>query len=344
MGINLSTPHYVDSEIDAIEYAHAQGWTDGLPVIPPTRERIDAVLTMWGYVAEEEVGRVTERQRIITAENVATNMIMAGCTHDMFPVVLASTEAILDDRYNIIGPSASTGGAAPLIMIHGPMIDTLGFNTGTAVLGAGNRANLTVGRALNLLIRNAIGSVPGDLDQATIAHAGRIAYCLPEGATGDWPNISDELGIPEGTNAVTVFAAEAPHSVADHTSNEPNGLIASFSRILSATNYTGAAIVFLLCPEHRAIFQGSGWSKNDVRHALFQNTKIQGHEIYRTGRHDHVGPDELLSIVPAQDDILIICAGGLAGGHSAIIPPWLGSGRGDGSKPVTKGVGVCLDC
>lgn len=337
-------PHCVDSEIEAIEYAYKQGWTDGLPVIPPTRERVDAVLTMWGYEAGEEIGRVPERYLIITAEMVAANLVMAGCTPDMFQVVLASTEAILDERYNIVGPSASTGGAAPLIMIHGPIVEALGFNTRTAVLGAGNRANVTVGRALNLIIRNAVGSIPGDLDQATIAHTGRIAYCLPEGETGPWVSQGQELGVPEGASAVSVFAAEAPHSVADHTHNEPNGLIDSFARIISATHYTGAAIVVLVCPEHRVIFQKSGWSKNDIRQAIFDATRITGHEIHRTGRHDHIASDETLSIVPTKDDIWIICAGGAAGGHSAIIPPWLGSGRGEGSRPVTKGIGICIDC
>jgi hypothetical protein len=336
--------HCVDSEIEAIEYAYNQGWTDGLPVVPPTQDRVDEVLSRWGYDAGEEVGRVPERHRIITAEMVAANLVMAGGIPDMFPVILASVEAILDDRYNIVGPSASTGGAAPLIMVHGPVVETLEFNTGTAVLGAGNRANLTAGRALNLIIRNAVGSIPGALDQATLAHAGRIAYCLPEGETGVWPSQGKEIGVPEGASAVSVFAAEAPHSVADHAHNEPDGLIDSFARIIRATHYTGAAIVVLICPEHRAVFQHAGWSKNEIRQALFDVTRITGHEVRRTGRHDHITSDETLSIVPARDDIWIICGGGTAGGHSAIIPPWLGSGRGEGSRPVTKGVGVCLDC
>lgn len=336
--------HSVASESEAFEYAFTQGWTDGLPVIPPTRNRVDEVLKHWGFDASAEIGRVPERNRIITAEMVAANTVMAGCTVDMFLTVLAATEAILDPQFNIVGPSASTGGAAPLIIVHGPIVTNLGFNSETAVLGSGNRANMCVGRALNLVIRNAIGSIPGDLDRATIGHAGRIAYCLPEGDAGSWPSQGQEAGVPDDVSAVTVFAAEAPHSVADHTNNEPDGLIETFVQIMKATNYTGAAIVVLLCPEHREIFQKAGWSKTDIRSTLFEKTQITGQEIHRTGRHDDIGKDEPLPIVPAVDDIRIVCAGGAAGGHSAVIPPWLGSGRGIGSRPVTKGIGVCLNC
>ena len=330
--------HQVESEIDAIGYAHDRGWSDGLPVVPPTRDRIDRMLAAHGVEPGREIGRVPERKRTVTAELVAANAVMAGCEDALFPVILAAVEAVLNPAFNIVGPSASTGGAAPLVIVHGPVVAALGFNTETAVLGAGNRSNLTLGRALNLVIRNGIGSVPGDLDRATVAHAGRIAYCLPEARCAGWPAQGEELGVPAGSSAVTVFAAEAPHSVADHVNDEPDGLIDSFARVARTTNYAGAAIVFVICPEHRSVFGRAGWTRETIRGALFERTAATGREIHATGRHDDLGPDECITLTPDRAGIWIVFAGGSAGGHSAIIPPWLGSGRGAGSRPVTRAI------
>lgn len=328
--------HQVVSEIDAIEYAFDRGWSDGLPVVPPTRERIDRMLAVNGIEPGRVVGQVSERNRSISAELVAANAVMSGCADSLFLVVLAAVEAVLDPFFNIVGPSASTGGAAPLVLVHGPVVESLQFNADTAVLGAGNRPNLTVGRALNLVIRNGIGSVPGDLDRATVAHAGRIAFCLPEARCGDWPTQGDELGVPAVGSAVTVLAAEAPHSVADHVNDEPAGLVESFARVARTTNYAGAAIVFVICPEHRSVFSRAGWTREMIRGALFERTAATGREIQATGRHDDLGPDERITLTPDREGIWIVFAGGSAGGHSAIIPPWLGSGRGVGSRPVTR--------
>jgi len=328
--------HQVESEIDAIDYAFDRGWSDGLPVVPPTRDRIDRMLDTNGIEPEREIGRVPERKRSISAELVAANAVMAGCADSLLPVVLAAVEAVLDPAFNIVGPSASTGGAAPLVIVHGPVVESLGFNTATAVLGAGNRSNLTVGRALNLVIRNGVGSVPGDLDRGTVAHAGRIAFCLPEARCGDWPTQGEELGVTPEKSAVTVLAAEAPHSVADHVNDAPPGLIDSFARVARTTNYAGAAIVFVICPEHRSVFRRAGWNRERIRKALFERTATTGRAIHSTGRHDDLGPDERITLTPSPDGIWIIFAGGSAGGHSAIIPPWLGSGRGVGSRPVTR--------
>ena len=150
-------------------------------------------------------------------------------------------------------------------------------------------------------------------------------------------------GVPSGTSAVTVLAAEAPHSVADHVHHEPMGLAASFAKVARATNYAGAAIVFVICPEHRSVFSQAGWTRAMIREALFDRTTTTGREIRFTGRHDDLDPDGRITLTPAKEDIWIVFAGGAAGGHSAVIPPWLGSGRGVGSRPVTKYIHVSTD-
>ena len=146
--------HQVSDGAKAIEYAYEQGWSDGLPVVPPTPDRIGRMLDAFSYPSDEEIGRVVERERVITAGHVAANAVMAGCTDNLFPLVLAAVEAILDPRFNVVGPTASTGGSAPLVIVHGPVVTELRFNSGSSVLGSGNRSNLTLGRALNLVVRN----------------------------------------------------------------------------------------------------------------------------------------------------------------------------------------------
>ena len=336
--------HQVSDGGEVIEYAYEQGWSDGLPVVPPTPDRIGRMLDAFSYPSDEEIGRVVERQRVITAGHVAANAVMAGCTDDLFPVVLAAVEAILDPRFNVVGPTASTGGSAPLVIVHGPLVKELRFNSGSSALGSGNRSNLTLGRALNLVVRNACGSVPGHLDQSTLGHPGKVSYCLAEGPTGSWSTLGEGLGVPSDTSAVTVFAAEAPHYVADHANDEPEGLMQAFAKVARATNCTGSEIVVVLCPEHRAVFQRTGWTRDDFCEALYSTSKIPGEELKHTGRHSGSGKVASLSLVPEPTDILLVCAGGEGGGFSAIIPPWLGAQRGIGSKAVTKGVGVCLDC
>ncbi len=327
--------HTAESYEEAVDYAFDMGWTDGLPVVPPTMERVERMLAAARSDQDEVVGRVTARHRVITAGQVAANAVMAGCTDGLFPVVLAAVRGLLSDAFNIVGPSASTGGAAPLVLIHGPVVSRLGYNSGTAVLGAGNRANMTTGRAVNLVIRNAVGSVPGDLDRATTGHPGRITYCLPEGETGPWDTLGGDLGVGTGRSAVSVFAAEAPHSVAEHASEDPERLLHAFARIIRATNYSGAAMVVVVCPEHRDVFQRAGWSRGTIRDHLFDATMATGNDLRHTGRHTAMGGEVELPVVPSPNGIWIVSAGGSAGGHSAVIPPWLGSGRGEGSRPVT---------
>ena len=188
--------HQVSDGAEAIEYAYEQGWSDGLPVVPPTPDRIGRMLDALNYSPDEEIGRVVERERVITAGHVAANAVMAGCMDDLFPVVMAAVEALLDPRFNVIGPTASTGGSAPLVIVHGPIVKALRFNSGPSALGSGNRSNLTLGRALNLVVRNACGSVPGHLDQSTLGHPGKISYCLAEGPPGPLVHAGRRVGSP----------------------------------------------------------------------------------------------------------------------------------------------------
>src|SRR5438874_5104761 len=209
-----SVRHEVPDTLEAIEYCYRQGWTDGLPVVPPTEERVRQFLDAAGLEPDAVLGEVVDRARVITAEKVAINAVMAGCLPAYLPVVVAAVQAMTADPFCLHGSMASTGGAAPLVVVNGPIRAELGLNSGVNVFGPGNRANATIGRALRLILLNVCDAQPGVLDQATMGHPGKYAYCIAEHEEEtSWQPLHAARGLPRELSAVTVMAAEAPHYV-----------------------------------------------------------------------------------------------------------------------------------
>ena len=165
---------------DPIEYYFERGWTDGLPVVPPTAEKIGAFLDAAGRSPSEILGTEPVRGRVVTLEKVAINAVMAGCRPEYFPVVVATIEAMLEPEHNLHAVTVSTMGAAPLLVVNGPVVDEIGLNSGVSVFGPGRRANATIGRAIRLTIMNVTGALPGDLDQSSLGHAGKYTWCIAE--------------------------------------------------------------------------------------------------------------------------------------------------------------------
>ena len=284
-------------------------------MVPPEEGSVRRVLEHVGWEPREIVGLVRLRGRVLTAEKVAINAAMAGCRPEHFPVVLAATAAMADDRFNLHGSMLSTAGAAPLVIVNGPIVQELGFNAGGNVFGPGWRANATVGRALRLVLLNGCGARPGTLDRATLGHPGKYSYCIAEdepGLPAGWPPLHVERGLEAGESAVTVVAAQAPQQVSDHASSTPEALLGVVGAALAAPAAAPGAHVVVVSPEHRAVLARAGWSKADVRQFL-------------AGRVARLEPS----------DLLVVGAGGEAGGFSAIIPPWSG---GRASQPVTRAV------
>ena len=199
---------------EAVEALYELGWTDGLPILPPTAEKVAEFLAAGGRDGAEVVGELPERRREITAEKVAANAVMAGCRPEYMPVVLAATEAMLAPPFNLVGPSSSMGGAAVLVIVNGPIVGELGINSRNNLFGPGNRANSTIGRAVRLILMNACAAIPGLYDRSVIGHPGKFSYCIAEAETEThWTPLHVERGFSAEQSAVTVFASEAPRQV-----------------------------------------------------------------------------------------------------------------------------------
>ncbi len=316
---------------EAIELYYQKGWTDGLPVVPPTERRVREFLESCGRGPEEVVGAVPQRNRTLTAEKVAINAIMAGCLPSYAPVVMAAVEALTSDRFNLHGSTTSTGGAAPLIVVSGPVAEELGINSGVNLFGPGFRANATIGRSLRLVLMNLCDSRPGVLDRATLGHSGKFSYCIAENeAASPWEPLRVDLGYAPGDNTLTLVASESPHQVADHASHEPRGLLDALADMMSAVgNLAKGDWAVVICPEHAAVFRRHGWSRTDVKSYLVEHCGRSIADLKRFGRRKgQVEPGDDQQMVPlfsGPEDILLLVGGGLAGGFSAVIPPWMGS-------------------
>ena len=198
--------------VEANEFYQDKGWTDGLPIVPPTEERVTACLQAAGISPDTIIGIERVRQRPLTAEKVVINAVMAGCLPAYMPVIVAILQAMCEEPFNLHGSTASTGGSAQFIVVNGPIRTALGMNATHNVLSTGNRANATIGRAIRLVLINLLGCVPGQLDRSTLGHPGKFSLCLAEDEEDSpWTPLAQERGISPGTSGVTVMACESLH-------------------------------------------------------------------------------------------------------------------------------------
>ena len=295
---------------------------------------------MPGRSPSEIVGAEPTKGRVITAEKVAVNAVMAGCLPEHLPLVLAAVEAICEPRFNLHAISVSTMGAAILIVVNGPVVGELGLNSGVSVFGPGHRANATIGRALRLVTSNVTGAVSGELDKATLGHAGKYTWCIAEAQeVSPWEPLHVERGLREEQSAVTVFAGLSPTQVTNHVARAPGPILTSFSDAMFAAGPGQAEIVAVLCPEHVGHIASAGWSKGQVKEYLFRTAQRRLSDWTRAGDDVGVGPNEradaTLAVADGPDAVTVVVAGGAAGAFSAIIPLW---GGGSNSRSVTKPV------
>ena len=324
----------------AMELCYTNGWTDGLPVVPPTQERIAAMLGAAALDSQHQVAFIENRQVSITAEKVAINAVMAGCKAEYMPVIVAAVEALADPVYGYHGPATSTGGSAVFMVVNGPIARELDINCGDNLFGPGWRANATIGRAVRLIMRNVIGTLPGELDRSSLGHAGKYTYCIAENeADSPWPPFHTARGFQPDQNVVTIFAAYAPHQYSNRLSATPEGVLTTacaHMRISAGTaRHPQYAMVF--AGEHQAILKKAGWSREDVQRYVFENSQSTVAELKRVNMlpGDATPEDEraMYPLVEVPQDLLVIAAGGKAGVQSAFIPGW-GSKR--GSQSVSR--------
>ena len=325
------------------EFYHAKGWTDGLPIVPPTEERVSECLDAAGFAPGDIIGIEQVRQRPIIAEKAAINAVLAGCLPAYMPVVVAVLGAMCDAQYNLHGTSASTGGAAPFIVVNGPVRTLIGMNATHNVLGNGNRANATIGRAIRLVLINVLGVIPGEMDRSTLGHPGKFTFCIAEDEEDSpWAPLAQEREIPEGQSAVTVMAAGAPRQIMNEWTADPEQILETFAaemRHNMLTYSVWAGNYVLVIPKQlRDLLVAAGWQKRDIREYIFRSARVIRSDWAKIGKANIVdrsgGPMQEFTALKEPSDLLIVAAGGPAGGFGAVIPPWLGSKARAVTKPI----------
>jgi len=332
--------HTVSDADAAIELCYANGWTDGFPVVPPTAERIEAMLRGARLEPQQQLAFIENRQVSVTAEKVAINAVMAGCKPQYMPVVAAAVEALADPLYGYHGPATSTGGSAVFMVVNGPIARELDINCENNLFGPGWRANATIGRAVRLVMRNVIGTLPGELDRSSLGHAGKYTFCIAENeAESAWPPFHTTRGFRPEQNAVTIFAAYAPHQYSNRLSASPEGVLdtACAHMRISAGTARQPQYALVFAGEHMAIMKKAGWTREDVQRYCFEHSQSSVADLKRINMlAGEITPEDARTMYPLVEvpqDFLLIAAGGRAGVQSAFIPGW-GSKR--GSQSVTR--------
>lgn len=318
-----------------------RGWSDGLPVVAPTPDRVAAMLRFTDRHRDDELGTMPPRQGVVSLEILAVNAVMAGCRPEYFPVIVAAVEAILDAAFNLFAVQATTHPCAPCVIVNGPIARELGINARYGAFGPGTRANATIGRAIRLILLNVGGAAPGILDRSTQGQPAKYAYCVAENeAESPWQPLHVERGFAPADSTVTVTAADGPHNLNDHISHEADGILATLGGALgdmgcnNAYLYGQPAIAF--GPEHAAILAASDWDKNAIRRYLFEYARIPRELWSRGGMagmfEDRFPDAAFVPIVKAPEDFLIIVVGGF-GRHSCWLPTF-----GDTTRAVTRAI------
>ena len=334
---------------DPIEAMFERGFSDGLPVVPPTPERVVELLEATSRDPQDVVAVVPPYDGEATVEKVAINSVMAGCPPAVFPIVLAAVEAACDSAFALLGLVSTTHPAGPLVVVSGPLADSAGMNSAGNALGQGNRANATIGRALQLVVRNLGGGRPQREDRAAHGQPGKLSACFAERLSDSpWPGLAQERGVPADQTGVTLLAAEAPRLVIDQLARTPEELCASLGQALEWAGHRRQRFAFdallVVGPEHGRIFREAGWDRSRTRQELFERSHAPAGELVRGADGIAEGIEQRWVTDPAApipkfgspDQLLLAHAGGDAGLFSMIYGGWV-SGE-IGSTPVTRSV------
>ena len=329
---------------DDIEAFFDQDWSDGLPVVPPTQVRLMRMLAGTHRDPQEYIGDVPPDYGRCTIEKIALNAVLAGCRPEYLPVVIASVEAALEDEFCMHGLLATTYFSGPMIVVNGPLSRAIGMNAKGNALGQGNRANATIGRALQLVIRNIGGGKPQQVDRSALGNPGKYTFCFAEDELGScWESLAVEKGFAAEDSTVTLFAADGVQGIVDQKSKDPDSLCRSFAaalRVVAHPKFVMSSDVFLVVsPEHERVYREAGWSKQDLKDRLAELLMIPGSELVAgaAGITEGLPQSFAEKVLPKfrEGGLSIVRAGGSAGMFSAIIAGWVASGP-MGSIPVTK--------
>ena len=315
------------------EECERRNWSDGLPLIPPTAERVALMMRRVPRAPTDLVALIALAFGAASVERIAINAVMAGCRPEHLPVLIAAVEAVADQRFNLQGIQATTNPVTPWIIVNGPIAGTLGFNAGVNCLGQGSRANATLGRALRLIMQNIGGALPGDMDRATHGQPGKHTFCCAENeAQSPWEALHVERGFSAGESAVTVVGAAGTHNLNTHEKDAAHLLRAlAYSMTFPTSNdfHFAGEPWLVISPEHAEVLSRGGFSKADVKKRLWELSKMPaGHfapKDYARAQHTRGGelpgfsPDTQVPVSRCPEDIGILVAGG-PGTHSVYVP------------------------
>ncbi len=325
--------------IDGDEYAAAEqllawGWTDGLPIVVPTVERVEWMCAGALHQADDVLGHIAPRGAPITLRHLAANAVMAGCLPEYMPVLETAVAAMQEGMFNLFGMQTTTHPCALLVIVHGDLADRIGMNSGAGCFGPGNRANATIGRALRLVMMNVGGALPGETDRATQGSPAKYTWCFAENeAASPWPPYRSLFGLGAGESAVTIAAVEGPHNINDHGSDTGEDILRTIAGTMatvgSNTLYCGGDHFVVLGPEHAAVIANSGFSRARAQAYLYEHARVSADRIppkkleEAASWGDYAGKlaewSGRIPIARAAEEIRLLVAGG-PGKHSSWIP------------------------
>ncbi len=316
----IKLPHSVE-KINDIFYEN--GWTDGLPIIPPTENNVSQMIGEVKRDKDEVIATIPPKMGRATVDKIAINAVIAGCIPSYLPVIIAAVEAVADPRYGLIGRLTTTHAGAPLIIVNGPLVKRLLINYGSNTFGPGWRANATIGRALRLILINIGGAIPGEIDCATHGHPGKYTYCIAEDEDSNpWEPLHVEKGYSKDTSTVTVLNSEAPHSINDAKSTDGYSFLTTCASTMAALGgnnlYGHGEPMLILGPEHARLLANEGWSKYDIKNFIWEKARQpvgmilnRGMERYKFPKWINLTDEKQMSPIAIKpDDIIIIVAGG----------------------------------
>ena len=317
-----------DSVVAINNYCIEKGWSDGLPIIPPTEQEVEKMLTGTKRDPAEVVASIPPWWGEATVEKIAINAVMAGCLPEYMPVIITAIEAMSEKRFELAAIQPTTHPVAPLVIINGPIAKKLNINSKSGAFGPCWRANATIGRAIRLILLNIGGAFPGKLDMSTQGQPSKYTYCVAENEDDNpWEPLHVERGFNASKSTVTVVAAENPHNINENSAITGEEVLISISNAVMATGSNnlrnqGGSPIIALCPEHAATIAADGFSKNDVRAYIHEKGRIPLKQFFKRAIDTYYsGWDEnaLVPITARKEDIIVLVIGG-PGKHSAYIP------------------------
>jgi hypothetical protein len=332
-----AAPRELDlAEEEVFEEFVRRGWCDGLPIVPPTPDRVAAMVAAGGLDPARSLGVMPPLWRECTVEKIAINAVMAGCVPAHFSVLLAAVQAMLDPAFNLYGVQATTHPVAPLLILSGPGAERLGMHSGSGCFGPGFRVNATIGRAIRLVLMNIGGGWPGRHDMATQGSPAKFSFAIAEAeAVSPWAPLHVSLGFAKEQTVVTMFGGEAPHNVNDHVGTTAPGILNNVADVAATLGsnvgwyFSQSQLLVVLGPEHAATIAADGFTREDVQRFVYEHARMPLGRLKLGGMygiHDwplwmqKVTDDaQMLPLVPSVDDVYVMVAGG-PGKHSAVVP------------------------